>query len=53
MVLQVWQFCGGWKPEVFDLAIAYYDVRDVGRLIDGLLVLRGVVDKRAALEAKA
>ena len=52
MVLQVWQFCGGWKPEMFDLAIAYYQVRDVERLLDGLMVLRGVVDKRAAMASE-
>lgn len=49
-MLEVWRFCGGWQPQALPVALAVYDVPDADLLIDQLLLLRDLIDRRAALE---
>lgn len=46
----VWNFCEGWKPEAIGIAFAYVGVRDVGPVMDCLVILRGVIAERRAAE---
>lgn len=40
LVVKVWNFCGGWKPEAVPLALLYYDVADPAFVLSQLMVLR-------------
>lgn len=44
--LSVWHFCRGWDPRSIPLAAAYHGVRDMPRLLDNLLILRGALEQR-------
>lgn len=40
VVVAVWHWCGGWKPELIPMVCALYEIADPLGLIDRLLVLR-------------
>lgn len=44
LVIEVWNFCGGWKPEFVPFAAAYYGVEDLDMLIAQLLAVRRVTE---------
>lgn len=46
VVIQVWEFCGGWQPHILPVALAYYGVRDPELMIEQLLALRDLAAKR-------
>lgn len=53
LVLQVWEFCGGWNPQALPLALAYYDIDDAGLMLDQLLALKALIDARAEAQRSA
>lgn len=53
LVMQVWNFCGGWHPELIPYAAEYFGARDVDFLTHQLLVLRSTLDAHVAAVRKA
>jgi hypothetical protein len=53
VVVEVWNFCGGWNPELLSIAFAYYDVRDPSFFIAMLLALRDKISDHRREQEKA
>lgn len=47
LALEVWNFCGGWKPERLPWALALYDTDDPEALLVRLLAIRTALEKQA------
>lgn len=53
-VCEIWDFCGGWKPEALPVALAFHDVVDIDFLVEQLKLIRDRIAARdeAAREKK-
>ena len=51
--VDVWKFCGGWKPELIPFAAEFYGVDDLYFLTEQLLEIRDACDRFREAEARA
>lgn len=52
-VLAVWEFCGGWKPDLLPLAVAWCGVEDADFLIGQLILMRDRIADHARAQRAA
>lgn len=52
-VVEIWRFCAGWNPALFELAVAVHPVDDVDLLLQQLQLLRARLDAHEATQRKA